>query len=125
MIFDSGICLITDNVPRLAKFYEKVLQTTSEGDDIHTFILIDGGSLAVYSKSAAISDMGFDFSKFCGTGMFTFGFTVENVDDEYNRLKSSDLNIEFVSVPTTYPWGARSMHFRDPDGNIVCLRKLA
>lgn len=53
--------------------------------------------------------------------MFTFGFNVENVDDEFERLKSLNMDIEFVAVPTTYPWGSRAMHFRDPDGNIVCF----
>ncbi|NLA87784.1 MAG: VOC family protein [Clostridiales bacterium] len=47
----------------------------------------------------------------------------ENVDAEYERLKSFHMNIEYVAVPTTYPWGARSMHFRDPDGNTVCFVK--
>lgn len=124
MVYDNGICLITEDVLKLAEFYEKVLQTTSERNEIHTFVDIEGGSLAIYSKAAAIKDMGFNFDKYCGTGMCTFGFSVGNVDNEYERLKALNLNIEFITVPTTYPWGARAMHFRDPDGNIVCFRTL-
>jgi catechol 2,3-dioxygenase-like lactoylglutathione lyase family enzyme len=44
-------------------------------------------------------------------------FEVEDVDAEYERLKA--LDVEFVMLPTTHPWGARSFWFRDPDGNIV------
>lgn len=67
MVFANGICLIIDNVLRLVKSYEKVLQTTSEGDEIHAEIKINGGGLAIYSKFAAIKDMGFNFEKYYGT----------------------------------------------------------
>ena len=52
-----------------------------------------------------------------GYGSFTIGFNVQNVDAEYERLKS--LDVEFVMLPTTHPWGWRSFFFRDPDRNIV------
>jgi predicted enzyme related to lactoylglutathione lyase len=122
MVFANEICLITDNVPRLVAFYEKVLQTTSEGNEIHSIININSGNFAIYSKSAAIQDMGFNFDQYDGTGRFTFGFSVEDVDIEFQRLKSLNMDIEFVVVPTTHPWGARTMHFRDPDGNIMFFR---
>lgn len=113
----NGICIITGNVPRLARFYEQILKTASEGDDIHTAIPMDGAALVIYSKAAAENDMKFDFGRYWGSGNFTISFTVDDVDLEYERLKA--LNVEFVTSPKTYPWGARSVHFRDPDGNIV------
>ena len=49
-------------------------------------------------------------------------FQVEDVDVEYERLRSiAQLEIEFVLQPTTLPWGNRSIYFRDPDGNLVNL----
>ncbi len=51
---------------------------------------------------------------------FTIGYNVADVDAEYQRLKL--LNVDFVTIPTTWPWSARSVHFRDPDGNIICFR---
>ena len=53
--------------------------------------------------------------------MVKFSFIVEDIDAEYERLMALNMDIEFVAVPTTYPWGARSMHFRDLDGNLVCF----
>jgi predicted enzyme related to lactoylglutathione lyase len=44
-------------------------------------------------------------------------FLVENVDEEYERIK--DLTTEIVQKPTTMPWGNRSLLFRDPDGNLI------
>jgi uncharacterized glyoxalase superfamily protein PhnB len=52
-----------------------------------------------------------------GYGSFTTMFEVKDVDAEYERIKA--LNVEFVMLPTTHPWGARSFWFRDPDGNII------
>jgi catechol 2,3-dioxygenase-like lactoylglutathione lyase family enzyme len=52
-----------------------------------------------------------------GTGNFTIGFEVEDVDAAYERVKA--LKAEFVKLPVTHPWGTRSFWFRDPEGNIV------
>lgn len=121
MKFANGICLITEDVRKLAEFYQKVLQTKTDINDVHVELTVEGGGITIYSKFAAEKDMGFNFNKYHGTGMTKFTFFVENVDAEYERLKSLNMDIEFVAVPTTYPWGARSMHFRDLDGNIVCF----
>ena len=118
----SDIFIITEDVPLLTRFYENVLQVKAEGNEIHAFIAIGGEGIAIYSKKAAENDMRFDFSKHWGSGNFTIGLNVEDVDKEYERLKSLDL--EFVTTPATYPWGARSFHFRDPDGNIICFRTI-
>ncbi len=53
---------------------------------------------------------------------FSFGncileFQVSDVDKEYEMLKK--LGVEFVKLPTTQPWGIRSVWFKDPDGNII------
>jgi uncharacterized glyoxalase superfamily protein PhnB len=52
-----------------------------------------------------------------GAGNITLGFEVQDVDAEYDRLRA--LAVEVVKPPASYPWGSRSVWFRDPDGNIV------
>jgi predicted enzyme related to lactoylglutathione lyase len=44
-------------------------------------------------------------------------FLVENVDQEYVRIKNSTPKV--IQEPTTMPWGNRSLLFSDPDGNLV------
>lgn len=120
MVFAHSVCFITDDVPRLARFYERLLAVKADINDTHVEIRLDGGSLILYAKAAAEKDMGFDFSRFDGTGRAKISFFVADVDAEYERLKAlRDLDI--MTPPTTYPWGARSMHVRDIDGNIVCF----
>lgn len=115
----SSVCLITEDVQRLAEFYEKVLLVKTEINDIHVNVPWAEGGFVIYSKNAAENQMGFDFTEYNGTGKTIISFFVDNADDEYERLKSLDMNIEFITTPTTYPWGSRSMHFRDSDGNII------
>lgn len=112
----AGICLITKNVPALAEFYTKVLNIKAEGNDTHVELKTKGAALAIFSvegmeRMAPLSMRG------AGYGSVSIGFRVEDVDAEYERLKK--LKVEFVKLPTTHPWGARSLWFRDPDNNIV------
>jgi catechol 2,3-dioxygenase-like lactoylglutathione lyase family enzyme len=46
-------------------------------------------------------------------------YFVDDVDAEYDRLKTSGLSIEFVSAPAVKPWGVKSFLFKDPDGNEI------
>jgi len=44
-------------------------------------------------------------------------FKVTDVDAEFARLQGFVKT--WVKPPTNQPWGTRSFHFRDPDGNLV------
>ena len=112
-----GICLITQDVTRLSSFYQTILQAEAEGSDIHVNIHTEGCSLAIYDREAAERDMGFDFREHWGTGGTTLMFQMADVDAEFERLQA--LVPSFMTTPTTYPWGARAFHCRDPDGNSV------
>lgn len=112
----SGLCLITESVPRLVSFYEKVFSTKANGDERHAEFQIGGVNLAIFSKQG-MEQMAQGSMAGSGFGSFTIGFEVEDVDAEYERLKT--IQVEFVMLPTTHPWGYRSFWFRDPDGNIV------
>ena len=52
----------------------------------------------------------------------SMAFTVDDVDDEFVRLKS--LGIKIIDEPTVRPWGAKNMRFCDPDGNFVVFRSF-
>ena len=112
----TGICLITHDVPTLANFYTKVLGVQAEGDDIHVELKTEGAGITIYSVQG-MESLAPDSMQGAGTGSFTIGFEVTDVDAAYDRLKTLDL--EFVKLPITHPWGTRSFWFRDPDGNIV------
>lgn len=113
MIFEE-VCLITNDVLRLANFYKMILETTSDCEDtIHQKIITQGTALAIYNNGNVKETKNENMS---------MAFTVENVDDEYGRLQQLGVNI--VEPPTTRPWGARNMLFTDPDGNTVVFRSF-
>ena len=112
MIFE-GICLITNDVKRLSEFYQKVLQTTSDSDDdIHQEIKTRGAFLSILYCDQATK----------GNPYMSMAFTVDDVDDEFVRLKR--LGIKIIDEPTMRPWGAKKMRFCDPDGNFVVFRSF-
>jgi catechol 2,3-dioxygenase-like lactoylglutathione lyase family enzyme len=111
-----GICLITKDVPSLADFYARVLKIDAEGDDTHVELNTQGAKIAIFSV-AGMESLAPRSMKGAGNGSFTIGVEVQDVDREFERLKA--MGVEFVKLPTTHPWGARSFWFRDPDGNIV------
>ena len=108
----KGICINTNNVPRLVDFYSQVLGVKAEGDNIHT--VLGEVNLAIWNPGAI------DENKVKTSERFvTLMFEVENVDNEYERLKHLDIQIEFISQPTTYTWGCRAFGFKDTDGNNI------
>jgi catechol 2,3-dioxygenase-like lactoylglutathione lyase family enzyme len=111
-----GICLITNNVPVLADFYTKVLGVKAEGDDVHVDLNTEGANISIFSAEG-MERMAPLSMQVAGFGSFTIGFEVKDVDAEYDRLKTFD--IDFIMLPTTHPWGCRSFWFKDPDGNII------
>jgi uncharacterized glyoxalase superfamily protein PhnB len=112
----SGICLITENVPKLVSFYEKIFSAQAVGDEQHSELTIGGLSLAIFSE-AGMEQMAPGSMDGAGSGSFTIGFEVEDVDSEYERLQP--FRVPIVKPPQTHPWGSRAFWFRDPDGNIL------
>ena len=112
----SGICLLTDCVPALVDFYTRVLGCSFEGDESHAEFTPGGLSLAIFSRQG-MEQMAPGCLQGAGQGGFTIGFEVDDVDAHCARLLS--LGVPIVKPPASYPWGTRSVWFRDPEGNIV------
>jgi catechol 2,3-dioxygenase-like lactoylglutathione lyase family enzyme len=110
-------CLITNDVKRLTKFYERVLQISPHrsGDDYVEF-RTTAGTLALFSSAA--QEKYIPGSASAGQNRSAIlEFRVANVDADYARLH--DIVKSWVKRPTTQPWGTRSIYFRDPDGNLL------
>jgi predicted enzyme related to lactoylglutathione lyase len=107
-----GISIHTDNVPRLVDFYSRVLGLKAQGDDVHA--VFTEANLSIWNPGMINKDKFKTSQRF-----FTLMFEVDDVDEEYDRLKNSGMEIVFNSQPATYPWGARAFGFKDPDGNNI------
>jgi predicted enzyme related to lactoylglutathione lyase len=108
------VCLGTNDVIRLADFYRKVLNITSDcKDEVHQFIISEGTTLTVYNDGTVKNNQNQNIS---------LAFTVGDVEEEYERLLK--LEISIVDGPKLQPWGAKNMHFMDPDGNHIYFRSF-
>ena len=120
MRFDQAR-IVTADVPRLARFYEELLNASATGSEEYVELRTTGATLAICSQRAM---------NMCGAGTavsgenrsVVFDFRVDDVDAERRRLDA--LVHAFVLEPTTQPWGNRSMLFRDPDGNLINVFSL-
>lgn len=110
-------CLITNDVPRLARFYQAVLQISPRlsGNDYAEF-RTGVGVLAVFSASAQEKYIP-GSAEAAKNRSAILEFKVDDVDAEYARLRK--LVTVWIKPPTNQPWGTRSLYFRDPDGNLV------
>lgn len=116
----TDICFITNDVILLRSFYESVFGGQAEGDEIHSSISIDGLTLVFDHVDIADNIPAFHYVQTGGANNVIIGFNVEDADAQYQRLQS--LGVEMLNEPKTYPWGARSFQFKDPDGNILNFR---
>ena len=112
-----SIRIISDDVARLAEFYEQVTGTavtwlTPDFVELAT----PAGTLAIGStRTVALFSPG--SARAADNHTAIIEFLVDDVDAENDRI--NNLSVDFVNEPTTMPWGNRSLLFRDPDGNLV------
>lgn len=112
-----SVRIITADIKRLIQFFENATGLTAKWatDD---FAEIRSGSFTLaIGSTRTLAFFGEGVAEPATNRSIIIEFLVENVDDDYERIKG--LTSEIVQVPTTMPWGNRSLLFRDPDGNLI------
>jgi uncharacterized glyoxalase superfamily protein PhnB len=108
--------LVTDDVPGLARFYERLTGIAPIGNDAYVELRLLGAYLAICSSKSADSMHG-DGLKAASNASAILEFQVEDVDAE--RARISGFVTDWIQEPKDMPWGNRSMLFRDPDGTAI------
>jgi catechol 2,3-dioxygenase-like lactoylglutathione lyase family enzyme len=114
-----SVRLITDDVARMAQFYERLtgqplVWSTPDFAELCT----PAGTLAIGS-TRTVAIFGEGSARPADNRTAIIEFLVIDVDAEYVRLQA--FAVDFVNEPTTLPWGNRSLLVRDPDDNLVNL----
>jgi catechol 2,3-dioxygenase-like lactoylglutathione lyase family enzyme len=118
----ASVRVITDDLPRLLKFYEVLTGATPQ------YLTDDFVELVTPSATLAISTPGrvafiTDNTPRGGANNSAIvEFLVEDAEALYATLRAEfgdDLDV--VQAPTTMPWGNVSVLLRDPDGALVNL----
>ncbi|HEY0215840.1 MAG TPA: VOC family protein [Cellulomonas sp.] len=114
----ASIRIITEDVDRLAAFYERVTgQVATRPAPVFAQFVGPGATLAIASP-ATVAMLGDAVSPAANSSLIV-EFEVADVDAEFARLQPELHDV--VLPPSTMPWGNRSALFRDPDGNLVNL----
>ncbi|WP_419888876.1 VOC family protein [Paenibacillus xylanexedens] len=115
----ASVRIITDDVDRLAEFYEKITGVSAERPaPVFAELVMPSCTLAI-GHSQTVQLFGAGSAVAANNRTVIIEFHVHDVDAEYERLKP--FVDEWVKEPTTMPWGNRALLFRDPDGNLVNL----
>ena len=106
----GGICILTDDAPRLAAFYTIFLQEEP---------FVEGSHYGFKNSRIAVYDPG-------GVSVakeknMSIMFGVPDADAEYGRLLKEIPDIKITSTPEKRPWGAYSFWCLDPDGNTLSV----
>ena len=108
------VCLLTNDVPRLAAFYKRLLGVENGSDDAtHQFILTEETALTIYNDGTVKNNQN---QNIC------LAFTVDDIETEYQKVLA--LGAALIEPPTKRPWGAVNMSFRDPDDNVLYFRSF-
>jgi predicted enzyme related to lactoylglutathione lyase len=118
----ASIRIITDDVDRLAGFYELVTGSDAvRPAPVFAEFRTASATLAIGS-TATVAMLGERAPKPGRNDSVIVEFLVADVDAEFARIRASiGDGADIVLEPTTMPWGNRSALIRDPDGNVVNL----
>ena len=109
--------IITGDIKRLVQFFEKATNISAQWyTEDFAEIVTDTSTLAIGSLRT-VGLFGEGVAQAASNKSIIIEFMIDNVDEEYERIK--DFTADIVQMPTTMPWGNRSLLFRDPDGNLI------
>ena len=95
------VCLLTNDVRRLADFYKQLLEVDNGSDDeTHQFILSEETALTIYNDGTEKNNRN---QNIC------LAFTVDDIDREYEKVQA--LGAKIIEPPARRPWGAVNMSF--------------
>jgi catechol 2,3-dioxygenase-like lactoylglutathione lyase family enzyme len=112
-----SIRVITDDVARLAGFYERATGVQAIWSNENFAELAVGSATLAIASARTVPLFAPGAARPADNSTVIIEFLVDDVDRVHRNL--AGFVEDFVNEPTTMPWGNRSLLFRDPDGNLV------
>jgi lactoylglutathione lyase len=115
--------LFASDLERSIRFYRDVLGLPFRfANETYAEFATEGAKFALYARAALPELIGRE----AGVGEAPWpqgelAFFVEDVDAEHVRLAAAGVRV--LAPPTDRPWGERTLHVADPDGNVVELTR--
>ncbi len=116
----AAIVLFVRDLDRCTAFYRDTFKLRYQGSDANSslFLLQEGLPLILLSPTgtAGLLESQVNELKLAGAPRGLLAAGVADVDAAYEELKAQ--GVTFVRLPTNQPWGLRTAHFTDPEGNL-------
>jgi lactoylglutathione lyase len=115
----AAAVLFVKDMDKCKTFYRDTLGLeVTEHDPEHVAIQMDNVYFLLLETSAAAHMIGEQVlePKIEGGPRGLLAAGVEDIDAAYETLKAK--GVTFLRPPTDQPWGLRTAHFTDPEGNI-------
>jgi predicted enzyme related to lactoylglutathione lyase len=111
--------IVTDDVARLAAFYARLVRAEAVLNDY--YVEVPAGAMSVGFSRRHLTEYRENQMACSGCpqhrSVIILDFRAGDVDAEYGRI--AGLGVDWVTPPTTQPWGSRTMLFKDPGGNLI------
>ncbi|MFJ9381630.1 VOC family protein [Streptomyces sp. NPDC101455] len=118
----ASIRLITEDVPRLVRFYEILTGATPQYLTEDFVELVTPSATLAVSGSARVAFITTDTPRGGANNSAIVEFLVDDTSAVYGRLAAEcGDELDVVQPPTMMPWGNLSALIRDPDGSLVNL----
>jgi catechol 2,3-dioxygenase-like lactoylglutathione lyase family enzyme len=112
-----SIRIITDDVARLAEFYERATGVQAIWSNENFAELTTSSATLAMASTRTVPLFAPGAARPGANSSVIIEFLVDDVDGVHRDL--AGFVEDFVNEPTTMPWGNRSLLLRDPDGNLV------
>ena len=112
-----SIRIITSDVARLVEFYERATGTRATWANEDFAELKTPGATLAFGSTRTVPLFAPGSARPADNHSVITEFLVDDVDRVHQNL--TGFVSDFVTEPTTMPWGNRALLFRDPDGNLV------
>ncbi|MCF3179059.1 VOC family protein [Streptomyces polychromogenes] len=112
-----SIRIITGDIARLVDFYERATGVRADWSTEDFAELRTPSATLAIGSTRTVGLFAPGSARPADNNSVIIEFLVPDVDGVYRNL--ADVVADFVTEPTTMPWGNRSLLLRDPDGNLV------
>ena len=118
----ASVRVITEDLPRLVRFYEVVTGATARWLTDDFVELVTPSATFALSHPRRVAFIGENTPRAAANDSAIVEFLVDAVEALFARLQGEfGSGLVVVQPPTTMPWGNRSVLLRDPDGALINL----
>jgi lactoylglutathione lyase len=115
--------LFVSDLERSVAFYRDVIGLPFRfSNETYAEFATEGAKFSLYARGSLPELIGVEVP--CGPAPWPQGevaFFCADVDAEHDRLAAAGIRV--LAPPTDRPWGERTLHVADPDGNVVELTR--